>query len=299
MGYLYLFTAVAFGLTKGYLGKRISDKTPTVKNSITTNLIRMVFCIVVGLIFALCEGGLGGLVPETSVLLVALGAGVATCAFIVSWLLSVRESAYMSVEAFIAMGVLVPTICSAIFYGESVGTSQIIGLTLLLVAVVVMSAYSGQVKKGFSIKSILLLTFTGLSAGLTDFLQKVYVNTAHVTGASAFNLYVYVFSAVILGVVSLLLKGERSDGPRGMLADRKKVVFIAIMAVCLFCNSFFKTLAAGLLDAVLLYPLSQGSALILSLVMSTALFKEKLKPTCIAGMCIMFLGLIFINVIKF
>ena len=299
MGYLYLFTAVAFGLTKGYLGKRISDKTPTARNSVMTNLIRMAFCIAVGLVFVLFDGTGSSFIPNANVALIALLAGVSTVLFIVSWLLSVRESAYMSVEAFIALGVLVPTLMSAVFYSETIKASQIVGLVLLLVAVVAMSVYSGQIKKKFSIKSALLLTLTGLSAGLTDFTQKMYVNSAPNVGASAFNLYVYLFSALILGAILLVWKKGANDVGEAPFKDRKKILFIAIMAVCLFCNSFFKTLAAGKLDAVLLYPLTQGSALILSLVMSTVVFKEKLKPVCIIGMSVMFVGLLFINVISF
>ena len=299
MGYVYLFTAVFFGLVKGYLGKRISDKTPTAKNSVLTNLIRMFFCIVVGFVFVLFDGGIGALAVSNEVVLVALGAGVATSLFIVSWLLSVRCSAYMSVEAFIAFGVLVPIVLSAVFYGETVSASQVIGLVLLLLAVVAMSVYSNQIKRGFSLKSLLLLTLTGLSAGLTDFTQKIFVNASHGAGATAFNFYAYVFSAIVLGATFLLWRSGENDKLSAVTRDKKKIAFIAVMAICLFCNSFFKTLSAGLLDAVLLYPLCQGLALAFSLLMSTVLFKEKLKPVCIVGICVMFVGMLFINVISF
>lgn len=301
MGYLYLFTAVAFGLTKGFLGKKISNKTPTVRSSVMTNLVRMLFCIAVGLAFALFEikGQISALLVNGNVALIALGAGAATCVFIVSWLLSVRESAYMSVEAFIAMGVLVPTLLSALVYGEAVGASQIIGLVLLLVAVFAMSVYSGQIKGKFTFKSAALLTCTGVSAGLTDFLQKVYVNAPSGVGASTFNLYLYVFSAILLAAVLLVWKKSKADIEPGPSMDRKKLLFIAIMAVCLFCNSLFKTMAARFLPAVLLYPMCQGLALILSMLMSAFLFKERLKPVCIIGISVMFVGLLFINVISF
>ena len=69
------------------------------------------------------------------------------------------------------------------------------------------------------------------------------------------------------------------------------------MALCLFANSYFKTLAARHLNAVLLYPLNQGCALILSAIMSTVLFKEKLTLKAAIGMISAFAGLLIINIL--
>ena len=78
--------------------------------------------------------------------------------------------------------------------------------------------------------------------------------------------------------------------------DIKKIFgFILVMAICLFANSYFKTLAAGYLSAVLLYPLNQGCALILSAIMSTVLFKEKLTVKAVVGILTALVGLLIIN----
>lgn len=70
---------------------------------------------------------------------------------------------------------------------------------------------------------------------------------------------------------------------------------MAVMAACLFANSFFKTLAAEHLDAILLYPLNQGAALILSTLMSSVCFRERITVKCICGIVIAFVGLLVIN----
>jgi len=78
---------------------------------------------------------------------------------------------------------------------------------------------------------------------------------------------------------------------------RKVFGYVVVMAICLFLNSYFRTLAAAHLDAVLLYPLSQSAALILSTLMSHFFFKEKITPKCIIGIVITFIGLLIINVL--
>jgi multidrug transporter EmrE-like cation transporter len=69
------------------------------------------------------------------------------------------------------------------------------------------------------------------------------------------------------------------------------------MAVCLFANSYFKTVAAQHLDAIKLYPLNQGGAVILSLLMSSILFKEKINAKCILGIALSFVALLMINLL--
>jgi multidrug transporter EmrE-like cation transporter len=69
------------------------------------------------------------------------------------------------------------------------------------------------------------------------------------------------------------------------------------MSVMLIANSYFKTKAATHLDSAQLYPLNQGMALILSTLMASVFFKEKLTLKCVVGIFIAFIGLIVMNVL--
>ena len=56
--------------------------------------------------------------------------------------------------------------------------------------------------------------------------------------------------------------------------------------------------AAKYLDAILLYPLNQGCAVVLSLAMSVVLFKEKISAKGIVGIVLSVAAMILINVFK-
>lgn len=90
-----------------------------------------------------------------------------------------------------------------------------------------------------------------------------------------------------------------SEQGAASIIDKRKTIYIAIMAVFLFCNSYFKTLAASRLHAVQMYPLAQGASILFALLMSSIFLKEKIKPLCIAGLAILFISLLFINIIVF
>ena len=103
------------------------------------------------------------------------------------------------------------------------------------------------------------------------------------------------FAALVLSAAYAV---THKAAPNTGKSDLKKIFgYILIMALCLFANSYFKTLAAGYLCAVLLYPLNQGCALILSAFMSAALFKEKLTLKAVIGMITAFVGLLIINLL--
>ena len=133
---------------------------------------------------------------------------------------------------------------------------------------------------------------------LQIFSQKLFVENADGFSSAVFNFYTYVFSAVFLSVCFVINSTKNADKTESSIKKIKPVFgYILVMSVCLFLNSYFKTVAANHIPAAQLYPLTQGAALILSTFMSAIFFKEKLTPKCIVGIVLAFAGLIFINVL--
>lgn len=295
MGYLFLVFALLAGVTKGYCGKKTSGFLSGFRDSMMANMIRMGLCIVIGFLIVLFGGDLQALAPSGKLLLISALSGVFTSVFVVSWLVSVKKSAYMMLDVFLMLGVLIPLLASSIFFRERIDLTQWIGIAILFVAVIIMCSYNNSIKEKLTLPALLLLIVCGAANGIADFSQKLFVKQLPEVPASVFNFYTYVFAAITLVIAYLLMKPQSQETGK---ANFKKVAgYILVMAICLFANSFFKTLAANHLDSVLLYPLNQGAALILSSAMSALLFKEKLTAKCIIGLVIAFVSLIIINVL--
>lgn len=299
MGYLFLTLALAAGITKAYCGKKTSTYTAGLKDAMFANSIRMLLCIGIGLVLILLQGELAFITPTPRLLLTAAFSGLTTAVFVVTWLLSVKKGAYMMVEVFVMLGVLIPMSLGGILFHESVRLTAWLGMGLLTAATMTMYSYNNTQKKKLTKTAVLLLVLCGIASGFADFSQKLFVRTLPEIPASVFNFYTYVFSALVLVPAFFLL--SRKDGT-GVLAKGNPLFskifgYIFVMSLCLFLNSYFKTLAAVHLDAAQLYPLNQGCALILSTFMS-AFFKEKITLRCAIGLLLAFAGLILINVIK-
>lgn len=295
MGYLCLLTALFAGAVKGYCGKKTSGYVSETKDAVAANFMRMVLCVIIGFAVLAVQGNLELLRIDGQIFVISLISGFTTAVFVVCWLLSVKQGAYMMVDTFLMLGVLVTLILSKIFFCEDIGLKRWCGIIVLLAAVLLMCSYNNKIKAKISMKALLLLIVCGTANGITDFSQKLFVKVVENGNVAVFNFYTYVFAAAsLLLIYPLLSRNSKSN----TLCSLKKIgIYIAVMSVCLFLNSYFKTVAAVYIPAPQLYPLNQGSALIISSVMASVLFKERLTVRAVSGICLAFVGLLIINVL--
>lgn len=294
MGYLYLFAGMICGLTKGYCGKRMSGKVQKLREIMLANTVRMFLCVLIGLTIVVLAEGKAALGVGSSAIFISLMCGAANAVSVVSWIVSVKNGAYMLPDIFGTLGLIVPIVLSSLFFGEQVKPIQCFGFVVLLVAVYVMCSYNNTIKKKLNCKSLLSLFLCGASNGIMSFSQKLYVRHAANSSIFAFNFYTYIFATVTLGICCLVLKDKKEE--KADFSLKSVGVYIVIMSACLFMHSYFLTLAAKYLDAVQLYPLNTGMTLVLSSVMSAVFFKERITPKCLAGIILTFAALLIINV---
>lgn len=295
MGYLFLAIALLTGAVKGYCGKKTSSYVKQFGDAVFANLLRMCFCILIGLCAVAVTDGFPSLAVPLRILPIPIFSGICTALFVVSWLIAVRSGAYMMLDVFCMVGMLIPMLGGLILYREPIRPMQWLGCGLLLCATCIMCSYSKSIKGKLTPASILLLIFCGITNGCTDFSQKLFVKQAEDVSITVFNFYTYVIAALVLGICLLLIRGKQEE-PKAEMANLKPILlYIAIMSVCLFACSYFKTASAALLPSSILYPLYQGAALILSTGMSAVFFHEKLTWKCVVGLSLSFLSLLIIN----
>jgi len=298
MGYLFVLMALLMGATKGFCGKKTSGTITTLSGTMLFNSVRMMICIPIGLLAVfMATGSLASLTVDWRTLLISLLSGAATSFFVVSWIMAVRRGAYMLVDVFLTLGVIVPVVLCRVFFGEEVRVSQVIGILMLVAASYVMCSYNMSLRKErMRLSDILLLSFSGAANGLTSFAQK-WFRYESAADASVFNFYTYVFSAAVLIVCWLLARGREEKKEEGGGNLLRLGVYVTVMSVCIFLHSLFSTMAAGYLTSSQLYPLMQGGGLTLSMFMAHVFFKEKITARCLTGIGIAFAALMVINLL--
>ena len=192
------------------------------------------------------------------------------------------------------LGIMIPIGVSVAMFGENIRINELGGILLLLVSVSLLCSYNVRLKGKMTVKNILLLLFCGAANGFVDLSQKIFVSLNKNASAAVFNFYSYLFSLLLLALVYAMVRKKKSVKPENL---GKMTGYILIMGICLFLNSYFKTLAAKYIPAAQLYPLFQGLALISSSLMAVLLLKEKLNFRGVLGILIAFAGLIVINML--
>ena len=296
MGYLYLVIATLFGTTKGYCGKKVSGYVNETKDAILSNLIRMLLCCIVGVVLVICSGGFAAFDIGFEGFLISALSGVASAFFVVSWLFAVKQGAYMLVDVFLSVGLLVPIMLCAVLFNEKIEWNHCVGFLVLILSVALLSSYNNSIKEKLTPKATLLLILCSISSGCSSFTSKWFVRYSGGTLVSSFNLYTYLTASLVLFLCYMYFNNKQKE-EKASFEIKPIFHLIVIMSVALFLNSYFLTLSASLLPAVVLYPLNSGLSLILSAAMSSIIYKEKFTLKCIGGILLAFISLIIINVL--
>ncbi len=296
MGYLFLTVSLLAGAIKGFCGKKTSGFVKGYNGAFLMNSIRMLLCILFGFCLILLEGNASFMIPTSKLLLVSALSGLTSAAFVVFWLISVRSGAYMMLDVFNMLGIFVPMILSRIFFSEEIRTNQWLGSIVLVIACIIMCSYNNSIKKKLNFSSLILLILCCLSNGLTDFSYTLFDKALPNVPKSVFSLYSYIFASTVLLLCFFFSRKSTSSQEKKDIV-KKTSGYIIVMAVCLFLNTYFKSIAVPHLPTAVIYPLNQGAALILSTVMASLFFGEKLTAKCISGLITAFAGLLIINVI--
>ncbi len=119
MVYLFVILAILCLAVKGFCGKKISIYAEKISYAFLLNLVRMLLCIVVGLIVLLIEakGKITGI--DWRLALIALTGGAGTAMLVVCWVLAIRENTLVRVDVACTVASLLPAVLSLIFFEES------------------------------------------------------------------------------------------------------------------------------------------------------------------------------------
>ena len=318
MVYGFVLIAILCLAIKGYCGKKTSTYMRDTGNSFLFNLLRMIFCVVIGIVLIFLENSQNLLNIEMRMVLICLLAGLSNAAFLAGWLLAIQKNAMVSVDVTLTIGSLLPAVLCYIFFDEAILWQKMIGYVLIILATVILSKYSKSIKGVFDVSGVLFLVIASLGDGLTGFCQQLYKQYYSENGnftygvlypKSVFNFYTYVFTAQILLIVWLIyvigiyFKSKKSECTAyikgSFSALKKSLPHIVIMAICLYAATYFQTAATSDygMPSQVLYPLIKGSCLITASITSMLFCGEKPNRRSLIGTGVAMLGIIALNIL--
>lgn len=289
MGYFALFLAVLGNAFKGYSSKSVSSHIHSPQQNMYINVIRGVLCIFLSFLLILIGGqGLSALGATPTAFLMFAAAGLFTAVFQYSWISAMDKSAYMLVSVCGNASFILPLIGGITLLGEHLTVKKALAVLIICVAVYFMTAYSKKINKKLTVGAILTLAAIFLSQGCMQFLQKYYMSTFVGASGTVYTFYTFVFATLFSALFLVFFK---RDGNESKLSTHAYLL-VLLMSAGMFISTFFSSVAAKHVDAVVLYPLNNVGSLTAGTLMSTLIFKEKMKKESAIGIALVAVALL-------
>ena len=226
-------------------------------------------------IIALVSGSLCAPSAYTVVLGVVFGIATALCAILHMKALENGPLSYTSVICSCAM--VIPALSGLLFFGEAVTALQYVGIVLMVISFVcAVDKQNGEA--GMSFKWMLLCLGSFLFSGSVGVMQKVHQSSPHKDELGIFLVIAFIASAIFSAVLSAYYK--KGGQQITVLSGAKMKKFIIVSVICgigiALCNQINMYLA-GVMEAIIFYPVVNGAGMLLTTAAGLIFWKEKLS----------------------
>ena len=279
MNYLLLILSVGLAQLNTGIQNRFSKKM--LKNLADCLAFTLLVSLMAAALLIALDGGFP--LPSVYTLLLGMLFGAITAMSLISNSLALSAGP-MSITVLIgSCAMLVPTICGTIFWREAVQVPQIIGMVLLVTALYL--CVNPKKDKSITLRWIALCSLAFISSGLIGVLQKVHQTSPHRGELTAFLVVSFLTAALIMAGGLLVLRCFRHV--KRTVPLRSSFPLIALVAgACVGGVNKINMFLAGAMPSILFFPLVNGSNILLSAVIASLLFREKLSRRQIVGFLI-------------
>ena len=184
-----------------------------------------------------------------------------------------------------ASGILLPCIAGHFFWNEKLSIPACIGIILVIFSIWILKGDASKSGKT-DMKGIIIGIVVLLASGGLMIVQKIMGMVLPRSGVDAYLFYTFATAFLILAIAA----------PKRRKIT-KKISFCALgSAVALYIISVVMTYLAADVPSVILFPLFNGSGIILVTLFSAVWFKEKITVRKACGMVIALIGLFLTNI---
>lgn len=190
-------------------------------------------------------------------------------------------------------GMIIPSLAGPIFWSEPFGALQVFGILMMLVSLWLLKGKStGDEKQKISAKWVVLAAICFLLSGMAGLTEKIHQSTDGRDEKAVFVLlaclFMFIFS-VGLSAFSYT-KEKKIENAKGILK------FGAVSGSVIAIYSIVNLTLAGNLPSIICYPVSNGGAMLMTVVVSYFAFSEKLDKYKLTGVVLGLLGIVMLSI---
>ncbi len=162
---------------------------------------------------------------------------------------------------------IIPAMSGVVLFDEKFSILKAFAILVLIFFIYIsfQKEEGTELRKGWIIYSALAFIFQGM----IGVVQKIHQSSAYKNELFVFLATSFLFSFIFSGI---LAKREKSSLKMG----KKQYAFAIICGICTFIMNFLNLKLSGIMPGQIFFPLVNGGSIILTSMVSIAVFKEKI-----------------------
>lgn len=194
-------------------------------------------------------------------------------------------------SACVMYGMIIPSVAGPLFWHESIGLLQIVGMILMLISLWLIKEKTSPVKRSFKTKWSVLAIIAFLLSGMAGLMEKIHQSTE---GKDERLQFVFVACGFMLvfSLAAIMITGKKKKG--GFSKSTVGIALLSGLVVGLY--STVNLVLSGKLDSMIYYPIANGGAMLLTVAASAVFFKERFGFLKLVGLTIGLVGILCLSI---
>ena len=206
-------------------------------------------------------------------------------------LISAMSMGAMSTTSiFVMYGMIIPSISGPIFWKEPVGILQVIGMLMMLLSLWLIRDRTPGEKRTIARKWLVLAGIAFLLSGMAGVMEKIHQSTDARNEQLSF---VFVACGFIL-LFSLVAMGFTRK--KKTVPTKSANILALLSGLVVGGYSTINLALAGGLDSMIYYPIANGGAMLLTVLVSVIFLKEKFNRVRMTGVIMGLAGILCLSI---
>ena len=197
--------------------------------------------------------------------------------------------AMSTTSIFVMYGMIIPSISGPIFWKEAVGTLQIVGMLMMLLSLWLIQDKTTGEKRTVAKKWLVLAVIAFLLSGMAGVMEKIHQST-EARGEQFSFVFVACGFILLFALAAMGFTGKK----KGISAKSTNMLALLSGLVVGGYSIINLTLAGGL-DSMIYYPIANGGAMLLTVLVSAIFLKEKFNRVKITGVIMGLAGILCLS----
>ena len=286
--YLLLLVSISLTVCKSSIYNLYAKRAePSLFSTFSFNTVAYGSAAAVALVSLLVGGTMNVSVP--TLILALIYAGVVFSLQSVS-IIAMRIGAMAQTAICVMYGMIIPALAGPIFWGEPFGTSQAIGIIMMLSSLWLLNDVKVKKAESASKKWWILAAVAFALSGMAGLLEKIHQSTSGHGERVEFVFVACLFMLLISATATLGTRGK------GELKIKPISALGAPAGIIIGIYSAVNLTLAGALDSMIYYPVANGGAMLLTVLVSLAVFKEAFDRKKLFGIILGVCGIVLLSI---